>query len=164
MFLPGGGAHCEGCKADYRGVTQHDRIRSRCEIPLYAKHGIPEVWIFAAANRSVSIYREPARNSYGRLLTPDRSESISPLLLPKVQLPLSLALADLGSTLCDRGKILVNPRRKRVASRDRQAPAERRRKTIFRSFDRREDVADSAQTRVGRACNVSHRRLSCVLI
>ena len=58
------------------------------KIPLYAKHGIPEVWIFEAANRSVSIYREPARNSYGRLLTPDRSETKSPLLLPKVQLRL----------------------------------------------------------------------------
>jgi Uma2 family endonuclease len=58
------------------------------KIPLYAKHGIPEVWIFEAANRSVSIYREPARNSYRRLLTPDRSETISPLLLPRVQLRL----------------------------------------------------------------------------
>ena len=58
------------------------------KIPLYAKHGIPEVWIFEASNRSLSIYREPARNSYRRLLTPDRSETISPSLLPKVQLRL----------------------------------------------------------------------------
>jgi Uma2 family endonuclease len=58
------------------------------KVPLYAKHGIPEVWIFEALNRSVSIYREPARNSYRRLLTPDRTETISPLLLPNVKLSL----------------------------------------------------------------------------
>jgi Uma2 family endonuclease len=58
------------------------------KIPLYAKHGIPEVWVFDVTSRSVSIYREPTRNSYRRLLTPDRSETISPLLLPKVQLQL----------------------------------------------------------------------------
>ena len=58
------------------------------KIPLYAKHGIPEVWIFEPATRSVSIYREPAANSYRRLLTPDRSETISPSLLPNVQLRL----------------------------------------------------------------------------
>jgi Uma2 family endonuclease len=59
------------------------------KIPLYAKHAIPEVWIFEAANRSVSIYREPVRGTYRRLLTPERSDVISPLLLPKVQVRLS---------------------------------------------------------------------------
>jgi Uma2 family endonuclease len=59
------------------------------KIPLYAKHAIPEVWIFEAANRSVSIYREPQRNGYRRLLTPERSETIIPLLLPKAKIKLS---------------------------------------------------------------------------
>jgi Uma2 family endonuclease len=58
------------------------------KIPLYAKHGIPEVWVFDVASRSVLIYREPTRDGYRRLLTPDRSETISPLLLAKVQLRL----------------------------------------------------------------------------
>jgi Uma2 family endonuclease len=58
------------------------------KIPLYARHAIPEVWIFEAANRSVSIYREPVRGAYRRLLTPDHSEIISPELLPKVQVRL----------------------------------------------------------------------------
>jgi Uma2 family endonuclease len=58
------------------------------KIPLYAKHNIPEVWIFETTTRAVSIYREPARNTYRRLLTPDRSETISPSLLAKVQLRL----------------------------------------------------------------------------
>lgn len=59
------------------------------KIPLYAKHGIPEVWLFDTTSRSVSIYREPVRNSYRRLLIPERSETISPSLLPKVKLSLS---------------------------------------------------------------------------
>ena len=56
------------------------------KIPLYAKHAIPEVWLFESANCSVTIYREPARDSYHRVLTPQRTETISPLLLPKVRL------------------------------------------------------------------------------
>ena len=58
------------------------------KIPLYAKHNIPEVWIFETAARAVSMYREPAQNGYRRLLTPKHDETISPLLLPKVRLRL----------------------------------------------------------------------------
>ena len=58
------------------------------KIPLYAKHGIPEVWIFETTSRSVSIYRDPMRSNYQRLLTPDRTETISPALLPNVQIRL----------------------------------------------------------------------------
>lgn len=58
------------------------------KIPLYAKHAIPEVWLFEPVNCSVTIYREPAPNSYQRVLTPKRTETISPVLLPKVALPL----------------------------------------------------------------------------
>ena len=61
------------------------------KIPLYAKHGIPEVWIFDESARVVSIYREPARTSFRRLLTPQKDETISPLLLPNVK----ISLADL---------------------------------------------------------------------
>jgi Uma2 family endonuclease len=59
------------------------------KLPLYAKHAIPEVWIVDATARSVSIYREPLRNSYCLLLTPERSETITPLLLPKAKITLS---------------------------------------------------------------------------
>jgi Uma2 family endonuclease len=58
------------------------------KIPLYAKHGIPEVWIVDEKSRSVSIYREPARTTYRRLLTAQKNDTISPLLLPSVQVAL----------------------------------------------------------------------------
>lgn len=61
------------------------------KIPLYAKHAIPEVWIFNEAARAVSDYREPAKTAFRRLLTPQRNETISPILLPHVK----VSLADL---------------------------------------------------------------------
>ncbi len=58
------------------------------KIPLYAAHGIPEVWIFDPTTRAVLMYREPTRNSYQRLLTPQNDEVVSPQLLPNVRLVL----------------------------------------------------------------------------
>lgn len=54
--------------------------------PLYAVHGIPEVWIFDPTTLAVFIYREPTRSGYRRLLTPLVEEAISPQLLPDVRL------------------------------------------------------------------------------
>ena len=59
------------------------------KIPLYAAHAIPEVWLFDVATRSVSIYREPTRNGYRRLLTPSQSDTITALLLAAVHVPLA---------------------------------------------------------------------------
>ena len=58
------------------------------KVPLYAKHAIPEVWIIDETARSVSIYREPATTTYLHLLTPDKNDTICPLLLPNVQVSL----------------------------------------------------------------------------
>ena len=69
-------------------VTTLDYDRD-VKIPLYAAHAIPEVWLFDVATRSVSIFREPTRNGYRRLLTPSQSDTITALLLPAVQVPLA---------------------------------------------------------------------------
>jgi Uma2 family endonuclease len=58
------------------------------KVPLYAQHGIPEVWLFEPTNCLVTIYREPELNTYRRVLTPQRTETISPLLLPNARLSL----------------------------------------------------------------------------
>jgi Uma2 family endonuclease len=58
------------------------------KVPLYAQHGIPEVWLFEPTNESATIYREPVRSTCERVLTPQRTATISPLLLPKVTLSL----------------------------------------------------------------------------
>ena len=68
-------------------VTTGDYDRD-VKIPLYAKHAIPEVWIFEPTTGTVSLYREPTRNGYQRFLTPDKNDTITPLLLSHVQLKL----------------------------------------------------------------------------
>ena len=60
-------------------------------MPIYARHGIVEAWLVDVQAQTVSIYLEPGKNGYRRLLTPTRSESISPSQLPK----LVIRLADL---------------------------------------------------------------------
>jgi Uma2 family endonuclease len=61
------------------------------KIPLYAKHGISEVWILNESASAVSIYRDPAGTTFRTHLTPRQDETISPLLLPNVR----ISLADL---------------------------------------------------------------------
>lgn len=58
------------------------------KIPLYAKHEIPEVWLFDETARAVSIYRDPAGTTFRTLLTPSQDATINPLLLPYVRISL----------------------------------------------------------------------------
>lgn len=52
------------------------------KIPIYARHGIPEAWLFDVEAQALSIYLDPAAKGYRRLLTPSSSETVSPILLP----------------------------------------------------------------------------------
>ena len=54
------------------------------KMPIYARHGIVEAWLVDIQAQTVSIYQEPGKNGYRRLLTPARNESITPQLLPNV--------------------------------------------------------------------------------
>lgn len=61
------------------------------KIPIDARHGIPEVWLFDLQSNSMSIYLDPPSKGYRRLLTPKVDETVSPTLLSSV----SIRLADL---------------------------------------------------------------------
>lgn len=61
------------------------------KIPLYARHGIPEVWLVDLGARNVEIHRHPARRGYRETLRPENSESVVLSMLPEV----SIALDDL---------------------------------------------------------------------
>ncbi len=63
------------------------------KVPLYARHGVPEVWLVDLNARRVSIYRRPVGGAYREVLRPDRTETVAPVLLPD----LSLSLADFWS-------------------------------------------------------------------
>ncbi|HAO33767.1 MAG TPA: Uma2 family endonuclease [Candidatus Competibacter sp.] len=51
------------------------------KIPLYAKNGIPEVWLLDLQNRQLEIYREPLNGAY-RQRDSHQTGPIAPLLCP----------------------------------------------------------------------------------
>ena len=61
------------------------------KIPLYARHGIPEVWLVDPNAQSLEVYRQPKKEGYRELLRPENSESVALSRLSDV----SIALADL---------------------------------------------------------------------
>jgi Uma2 family endonuclease len=52
------------------------------KIPLYARHGIAEVWLLDVAGRSLTVYRAPGPDGYGEQRRIGEAESIAPTLLP----------------------------------------------------------------------------------
>jgi hypothetical protein len=67
----------------------HDR---GTKLPLYAKFGVPEVWIVDLLGAAIEVYREPAGNAYARKerLT---SGSLAPVQLPSVTIDAGALLA-----------------------------------------------------------------------
>ncbi len=70
--------------------TSLDYDRSR-KLPLYARHGIAEVWLFDLEGRQLEVWRDPSPEGYRRLLRPRRDEPVAPALLAE----LSISLRDL---------------------------------------------------------------------
>jgi len=52
------------------------------KVPLYARHGIPEVWLLDVAGGCLTVYRAPGPDGYGQQRRITRAEPISPALLP----------------------------------------------------------------------------------
>ena len=61
----------------------------KTKIPLYARQGIPEVWLINVPNRQVEIYLKPSPEGYRQILIPEKQECISPTLLPSVSIKVS---------------------------------------------------------------------------
>lgn len=55
---------------------------------LYARHGIQEFWLVDVQGKAVEIYQEPGSKGYRKLLRPETVETISPVSLPDVHVPL----------------------------------------------------------------------------
>ena len=64
--------------------------------PLYARHGIPEAWLFDVAGARATIYRDPSPEGYRTELSPARDAIISPQL--RADVAISLAEVWLAST------------------------------------------------------------------
>ncbi len=63
--------------------AEYDR---QVKVPLYARAGIPEVWVVDLAGEAVEVYREPAGNSYRQMRRLGRGETVSPEALPNLAL------------------------------------------------------------------------------
>ena len=63
------------------------------KLPLYAKHGVPEVWILDVDAERLEIYREPGAGGYRRKLERRETESIAPAALPTAMLQVGALFA-----------------------------------------------------------------------
>jgi Uma2 family endonuclease len=55
---------------------------------LYARHGVQEFWLVDVQEKAVEIYLEPGSKGYRKLLRPESVETVSPVSLPDVSVPL----------------------------------------------------------------------------
>ncbi len=63
------------------------------KLPLYARHGVPEVWILDLETRRLEIYREPGAGSYHRKLERGEADAIAPVALPAAALQVGAVFA-----------------------------------------------------------------------
>jgi Uma2 family endonuclease len=54
------------------------------KVPIYARLGVPEVWIVDLQRDRILIFRDPVGNSYKTTLTLHRGESLSVLAFPEI--------------------------------------------------------------------------------
>jgi Uma2 family endonuclease len=66
-------------------VTSADIDRD-VKIPLYARAGIPDVWLVDLEADTVEIYREPGEDGYAVVRTATRDDALVPLHLANVTL------------------------------------------------------------------------------
>ena len=63
------------------------RYDRNVKLPLYARHGIPEIWVVNLAAGEVEVYREPAGDGYASVAHVGRDGALAPLLLPGAAIP-----------------------------------------------------------------------------
>ncbi len=54
------------------------------KVPLYARAGIPEVWLVDLAKGNMVMYRAPAPEGYGQVQRLQRGQTLSPLAFPEL--------------------------------------------------------------------------------
>lgn len=62
---------------------------TQIKLPLYARHGIPEVWVVDLPNRRFMVYRTPTPAGFQDTQTLTDLSAVTPLLLPGVTIDLS---------------------------------------------------------------------------
>lgn len=65
---------------------EYDR---RTKAPLYARYGIPELWIADLARERLLVYREPTPQGYASTPVLAPGETVAPLAFPALQVPVA---------------------------------------------------------------------------
>ena len=69
------------------------RYDREIKIPLYARHGIPEVWLIDVEQRRLTQFLDPRESGYRSSVDVDVSNRLTPFALPGVDLDLSQLFA-----------------------------------------------------------------------
>jgi Uma2 family endonuclease len=62
---------------------------TQIKLPLYARHGVPEVWLVDLSNRQLIIHRTPTTAGFQDVQTLRDLSAVTPLLLPGVVIDLA---------------------------------------------------------------------------
>ena len=62
------------------------RFDRTIKLPLYARHGIRELWIIDVVGQRVEVCRDPQGDRYASVLLADKSAVIAPSALPEIEL------------------------------------------------------------------------------
>jgi len=63
------------------------------KLSLYARHGIPEVWLCDVQAGELAVFREPIDGQYRRMHKPTTSKTVAPLWVPVVRVAVADVLA-----------------------------------------------------------------------
>lgn len=61
----------------------------RVKVPLYARHGVPEVWVLDLGARALHVHRQPAAGSYTQVEIIRQARSLAPQALPEAAIDLT---------------------------------------------------------------------------
>lgn len=70
-------------------TARYDR---QIKVPLYARHGVAEVWVVDLDARLLRVHRKPARGEYAQITTYAEPGLLAPLALPEAAVDLSRLL------------------------------------------------------------------------
>lgn len=62
---------------------------TQIKLPLYARHGTPEVWLVDLPNRRLLVHRSPTLAGFQDVQSPTTLSAVTPLLLPDVTVDLT---------------------------------------------------------------------------
>ena len=67
----------------------HLRYDQEMKIPLYARNGIPEVWLVDLQSLRIEVFQEPVAEVYAKVRTHDLAKSLAPICAPESLLDVS---------------------------------------------------------------------------